>query len=200
MSLPPIPSAEPPTLWACFRSIFRKGKFSDFSGRAGRREYWGSVLYSSLLYVAISVPIIVCGIGYAAVLHTDADEGVIVGWALALMAALILLLVAVLYTFTPLTALWVRRLHDVNWSGWWIVLHMVLGTIGLVTAVAAAMSEILLLAESGPMSKLSEKLLEWKLEAIIDLNMLPANILGILLFILTILPGQKCPNRFGNPT
>lgn len=199
MSLPPIPSAEPPTLWACFRSIFRKGKFADFSGRAGRREYWGSVLYSALLYVAITVPIIVCGIGYATALHA-ADEGLIVGWALALMAALLLLLVTVLYTFTPLTALWVRRLHDVNWSGWWIVLHMVLGTIGFATAVAAGMSEILLLAENVPMSKHSEKLLEWKLDAIIDLHLLPSTLLGIILFVLTVLPGQKCPNRFGNPT
>jgi uncharacterized membrane protein YhaH (DUF805 family) len=73
--------------------------FANFKGRAQRRAYWMFFLCNFLVAV---------GIGFAA--------GVTGMKALALLSNIYALM-----TFLPSLAVGVRRMHDVNHSGWWML-------------------------------------------------------------------------------
>jgi uncharacterized membrane protein YhaH (DUF805 family) len=74
-------------------------KYAVFRGRARRREYWYFMLFSVL---AMALFEIVGG-------RTGG----------------ILLVVYALLLFLPSLAVSVRRLHDTNRSGWWLLINMV---------------------------------------------------------------------------
>ena len=75
-------------------------KYVEFSGRATRSEYWYWTLFTSL--------------GYLIALIVDAFT---TGFLVYLLFALA--------TFLPSMAVTIRRLHDVDRSGWWIHLSLV---------------------------------------------------------------------------
>ena len=78
-----------------------------FSGRASRVEYWWFVLFIVLAdIIATAVDTVVLG--------TDLEDTrpLAAIWGLA--------------TLIPSLAIGVRRLHDINKSGWWLLLWFVL--------------------------------------------------------------------------
>jgi len=81
-------------------------KYADFSGRAGRREYWMYALFYAI--VAIAVYVVFGIVGAAA-----ARDGS--GFALGGLGVTLLSLALIL----PSLAVTVRRLHDIGRSGWW---------------------------------------------------------------------------------
>lgn len=109
--LPPVPSLPPTSLWGCFVSCFKRENYARLSGRSTRREYWSFFLFSlligALLGFLTTFSGAVCGVafGSAAMLLCYVVGG------LAVLAFL-------LYTALPGLAVYVRRVHDVGWSGW----------------------------------------------------------------------------------
>jgi uncharacterized membrane protein YhaH (DUF805 family) len=93
----------PPAQSMAFTDAVKLGltKYVDFSGRARRAEYWWFTLFAFIVYVA-------------AVLL---DAAVGANSLLALVVALGLLL--------PGLALTVRRLHDTDRSGWFILIALI---------------------------------------------------------------------------
>lgn len=83
-------------------------KYGDFSGRARRKEYWLSYLINMII---ISV---LAGV-----------EGVL--WQLP-----ILTLVYALAMLVPAVAVTVRRLHDIDRSGWWFLIPLVPAVGGII--------------------------------------------------------------------
>lgn len=71
-------------------------KFADFNGRASRSEYWWWVLFNLLVSAAVSLAL---------------------GPNLASFVSVALIL--------PSIAVAVRRLHDVNRSGWFLLLGLI---------------------------------------------------------------------------
>lgn len=82
-------------------------KYVDFSGRARRSEYWYFALFNLLVSFVASI--------LDAVLGTDYDLGS--GGFISTIASLALLL--------PSLAVGVRRLHDTDRSGWWILIGLI---------------------------------------------------------------------------
>ena len=84
-------------------------KYADFNGRARRTEYWLFVLFSMVIAMVLGV------VDY--VLGTPGIIGLI--FALAILI--------------PSIAVGVRRLHDTDRSGWWLLIAFIpiLGTIAL---------------------------------------------------------------------
>lgn len=78
------------------------GKYATFQGRAIRSEYW----FFSLFYFIISM--------ISSVIAGAADG--------ALSVLPVVLLIAL---FVPSLAVSVRRLHDVDKSGWWVLIFLV---------------------------------------------------------------------------
>ncbi|MEI8611024.1 DUF805 domain-containing protein [Enterovibrio norvegicus] len=86
--------------------------YAKFSGRARRREYWGFFLIQNIVLV-------LC------VFIDIAEAGLSQFQAVDLQATLLWLAL----TLLPAIAVTVRRLHDINKSGWWwlIIVIPVLG-------------------------------------------------------------------------
>ena len=106
-SMPPNPPmlGFPESVVRCLR------KYATFRGRATRAEYWWFSLFNTLFGMVV----------YAAVQHlmgTEAADGAASIVQLAL--------------FLPMLAVGVRRLHDIDFRGWWMLLGLtVVGIIPL---------------------------------------------------------------------
>ena len=81
--------------------------YAVFSGRARRKEYWYFVLFNFLIALALAAAIGVLG----ALLHTQALSALNVLYSLAV--------------FIPTFAVTVRRLHDTDHSGWWLLIALI---------------------------------------------------------------------------
>ena len=90
------------------------GKYADFRGRAQRSEYWYFVLAYALLLAVVGV--ITFGLGGGRMIFP--------------VLGLVLLGI-----FLPSLAAQVRRLHDTNASGWWILLAFIPYLGGLIMLV-----------------------------------------------------------------
>jgi uncharacterized membrane protein YhaH (DUF805 family) len=80
--------------------------YASFSGRAGRREFWMFYLVYILIFIAISI--------VSAILPSS----------IAIVFS-ILTLVFALGMFIPTLAVSVRRLHDTDHSGWWLLISLI---------------------------------------------------------------------------
>lgn len=94
--------------WKCWISAF------DFSGRARRREFWFFVLYNTIVSVVFFVLAGVIG-------------------SVNLDLALVLTITYIGAVFFPKLSVSVRRLHDLDLSGWWVLVSFVpiIGALGL---------------------------------------------------------------------
>ena len=81
-------------------------KFADFNGRARRKEYWMFVLFSVIISVVLGV--------------IDGVAGTPSAGGYGLLGGLYVLAI-----FVPALAVTVRRLHDTNRSGWFILLGFI---------------------------------------------------------------------------
>ncbi|WP_159567754.1 DUF805 domain-containing protein [Budvicia diplopodorum] len=84
-------------------------KYADFSGRARRQEYWMFTLFNIIAVVALSV----IGSILDAVFGSDG------------VFAMIIVGIYYLGIIVPSLAVSVRRLHDTDRSGWWLLLALV---------------------------------------------------------------------------
>ena len=86
-----------------FVTVFRR--WSDFGGRSSRREFWMYGLVLLLLSVLLGILDVVL-LGQEAVLYRV--------WTLGNVFALV--------TLVPSLSVSVRRLHDIDKSGWWLLI------------------------------------------------------------------------------
>ena len=80
--------------------------YAGFSGRAGRREYWMFFLIYVLIYIALAVLAGILPSALATIFST-----LIVVFGLGLII--------------PSIAVGVRRLHDTDHSGWWMLISLI---------------------------------------------------------------------------
>ena len=99
------------SLFTYFIEAFTKN-YTNFKGRARRKEYWGFTLFYALIF---------------AILGAFAFTGI----------GVILFLVVFVVTLPPSISLAVRRLHDINLSGWFTLymLIMLIPVIGEAIAI-----------------------------------------------------------------
>lgn len=105
-------------------------QYATFSGRARRSEYWYFVLFTLLTAIAASI----VG-GIIGSLIGGAETATAIGMAFYYLACLALLI--------PGLAVSVRRLHDTDHSGWWLLA-------GLVPVIGGLAILVLTLMDSKP--------------------------------------------------
>ena len=130
-------------------------RYAEFSGRSRRKEYWMFVLLMVVLGFVAGV--------IEGALGLTGMVGGLYG-PLSLLIGLVLLV--------PGIAVGVRRLHDTNRSGWWLLIP---GIPYLLTAVLFASGNLVL---AGILS-------------------IVALIGAIILLVLFVLEGTKGPNKYG---
>lgn len=80
--------------------------YAKFDGRSSRSEYWWAYLYFIIIYVLMLVG--------------SALLGQTLGGILAIVLSLV-----ILASFIPMIAVAIRRLHDVDKSGWFYLLSFI---------------------------------------------------------------------------
>jgi uncharacterized membrane protein YhaH (DUF805 family)/cold shock CspA family protein len=110
-------------LWSYFVRTLTSN-YANFRGRARRKEYWGYVLFLTILLM------IVIGVGIA----WDNRAGSLVGEEIP-VATFVATGLFVLATLIPGIALTVRRQHDIGLSGWFYLLVLVPYVGGLIVFV-----------------------------------------------------------------
>lgn len=83
-------------------------KYAVFTGRAGRAEYWYFVLFNFLIGIAIGI--------VAAVIKSASNDVL----DLSMLGSLYSLAV-----LCPGLAVAIRRLHDTDRSGWWLLIGLI---------------------------------------------------------------------------
>lgn len=116
-----------------------KLKYANFNDRASRSEYWWFVLFSSLCGVAA----IIVGAILASIFSSPQSEAFV---AIMLIPYFILALGLIV----PTIAAVVRRLHDIDMSGWWYLGFTALSAIPFVGFIASIVLLVFLCKSGTP--------------------------------------------------
>ncbi len=180
--------------WSSFCLALRN--YARFTGRATREEFWSFQLFNFLiimvLYITIIVGVIqIIGTEVLATLQGQDEEAMEAALNQAIdaqesLTPLLLILggffsmfVWIVFTMIPHFSVLVRRLHDVGWSGKWVLLYFLLSFAMGASFSLAAMSE------SSTLAVLS-----------LVLNLV-VTVLGFTLLVLALLDSKRGPNKYG---
>lgn len=89
-------------------------QYADFNGRARRTEFWMFVLFNVLVSIVLGIVDSLLG---TASIYSD---GAMVTFSPGLLGGLYSLAVLI-----PSLAVTVRRLHDTDRSGWWVLIALI---------------------------------------------------------------------------
>ncbi len=107
-------------MYSFFRTAYREAaRFTDFDARTSRADYWTFLI----VVTAISSLLAIGGLQERGLLITE--------------LAIILLVLFTLSMILPILAVGVRRLHDIGWSGWWVLIAYI-PFIGVFPAIIVA--------------------------------------------------------------
>jgi uncharacterized membrane protein YhaH (DUF805 family) len=138
-------------------------KYATFSGRAPRAEYWWFYLATIVVQIPLSI-----------VDKALADWG-----PLSSLFSLVILL--------PWLAVSVRRLHDINRSGWWLLAFFL-----IILAIAVAAVATMGLTLDGTGSPPSGSIL-----VVLLVGVLAMFVLGVTILVFSVTPGTQGTNDYG---
>jgi uncharacterized membrane protein YhaH (DUF805 family) len=98
-----------------------KSKYATFEGRARRKEFWYFVLFYVLALIVLLIVDEITG-----TMNEEAGIGLLSG-------------IFILATLIPYLAVTVRRLHDTDRSGWWVLINLLPVIGGIVLLVFAVL-------------------------------------------------------------
>ncbi|BCA58848.1 DUF805 domain-containing protein [Sphingomonas sp. HMP6] len=153
-------------------------RYAEFSGRSRRKEYWMWILFLILANIVLSILDAVLGLGGSATTTTSSAPGAM--GAAGNLSGGLLSGVFSLAVLVPNITVAVRRLHDTDRSGWWILLPivpLVLAFGGVFAGAAAASVSSMMFA---------------------GVAFLGVFISGLLLLVWYCTEGTRGPNRFGD--
>ena len=97
-------------------------KYADFTGRARRMEFWLFWLLLIGIEIVFSILIGMVGGSMTALVDPSVGMAAMSGPAMGLWAVYGLIMLGLLI---PSLAVSMRRLHDTNRSGWWILIGLI---------------------------------------------------------------------------
>ncbi len=176
-------------------------RYVDFNGRSRRSEYWLWALFLFLVNAALSVlQFSMMGANMAAMQsasHSDAAMAANMGTGMII--GLIRLVVG-LGLILPSIAVAVRRMHDINRTGWWIVLPNTVFVIALIVVISLTGADFMKQishanANSGDTSAMMGFVFSM-LRAFMWV-LLPTLAAKVVTFVFRVTEGTRGPNRYG---
>jgi uncharacterized membrane protein YhaH (DUF805 family) len=124
-------------------------RYADFSGRSRRMEYWSFALLNFVVIMVLAiVAAVIGGVSGAFSQAESGDPSALFGFLFGGFG-----LVIVLYwlaIIVPTLAVTVRRFHDRDMSGWWVLGFFVLGIIPFVGWIASIVQLVLMFLPGTP--------------------------------------------------
>ncbi|MBC6310644.1 DUF805 domain-containing protein [Listeria sp. FSL L7-1582] len=101
--------------------------YVNFTGRSSRSAYWYVILWNAIIISIFYIFILVFTV-FTAATSSVSDATGDFAFVMTSGSTLLILVLLVLYelaTFIPMLALMIRRLHDSNKSGWFVLLSLI---------------------------------------------------------------------------
>lgn len=152
-------------------------RYAEFSGRSRRMEYWMFFLFQALVSTALMILLISVG---GAALFSGGDPTALAAAGGSFMLIMGLYGLFSLAMLIPSIAVGVRRLHDTNRTGWWLLAPLAPYILMFVAVGLSASSP-----DSGAAGILAM------------VGGLAVLALGITLLVFMFLEGTRGPNRYG---
>ena len=179
------PQGENLSLWGYFVRCITK-KYSDFSGRARRKEWWSYILFQLLIFIVPVVLFVATSVGemisdpdtmqYMSQNPDDKEyiyslmSGSVYFWAMMIVGLLL---------FVPWLAVTCRRFHDVGLS---TGLFWVVGGLTILNDVIA----LLVMIEPGVVP-----------HAVTSISKILSYLTGLVVLVVAFIPGKTGPNAYG---
>ncbi len=155
-------------------------RYAQFNGRSRRMEYWMFLLFSIIVGIVTGVIDLMLGFG-----RTSSFAGP-TGAGASFVSHGPINLITSLALFIPSLAVSVRRLHDTDRTGWWILVPIVLYGVGAMVLIGGLMSRT-----AGSIAGMGA------LAIVGGLAMFAGFIAAIVLLVFFCMPGTAGLNRFG---
>lgn len=178
-------------------------QYAKFSGRATRAEYWiATVFITFVMYAVFISGVVLVLVGSLA---PERNETLMMGGAIAMAVGTVMFVLSIL----PLTALQVRRLHDVGFSGWWVGVYLLSELVYLGVFYIFCRDSWQVLNESIEQSLMNGdttcmQTFQMAMQApaspamtALSLFNMMAQMLCLLLFIVSFFDSQRGPNKYG---
>jgi len=159
-------------------------RYADFSGRSRRMEFWMWQLAKFLVSVIIWVLFFALAGGAILTAGDDPARLMAAGGTIMLLALVVMILA--LAIFIPDLAVTVRRLHDTDRRGWWILAPLIPYLVLWVTIGTAVTS-----------GARPEEMMAGGVGIIGLICLLAVFVLVLMLLVFYFLDGTPGPNRFG---
>ncbi len=177
-------------------------RYADFNGRSRRSEYWLWALFMFLLNLVLTIIQYSIMFSSAGMMHDGAMTG---GAGAAFGAAMLINLlkfVVFLGLVVPTIAVAVRRMHDINRTGWWIVFPTVVSLIAVVVVFsvngADLFRQISELSKAGNSGDPSASLaMFFNIMRLFLWVFVPTLAAKVVTFVFRVTEGTKGPNRYG---
>ncbi len=176
-------------------------KYVQFEGRSRRSEFWYWVLFRILLGMVLGA---IAGIVLVpVVMELAANPKMDNSHAVAVMSRMFS--IYPLYTlvglglFLPTLAVTVRRLHDINRSGWWILMPFAAFIGGMILFMVVCGVTALNMAHTNGHAGESQNVaaIVTVFLSLFGCVLLPILIADVVMLIFFVTEGTKGPNRFG---
>lgn len=158
-------------------------RYAEFSGRSRRQEFWMFMLLLLIIWMVAFFGIMVMGFGALSMAGANADGSPRVAGMMGMFASMGIMAVVLgivwLALLIPTLAVQIRRLHDTDRSGWWIMIYWGPAILSWIVNFAGAANQNTSLVMLGGLCSLLTL------------------IASIVLLVFWCLPGTSGPNRFG---
>lgn len=173
-------------------------KYAEFNGRSRRSEFWFWVLFKIIVGMVLGVGTLSYLVPFLSEMR--AHPGMIMPHYFMVWPPVSLIGLALII---PSLAVAVRRLHDINRSGWWIVFPMITAIVGVtVFMVVFGIHVFQLIAAHNNGTEMSQSeglsLLLGMLGYMFLFIGLPSLVSQIVMLVFYVTEGTRGPNRFGN--
>ena len=153
-------------------------RYAEFSGRSRRKELWMWILFVIIVSIVLNLLDSALGLGGRTTADSTSGPGSL-GYSAGMRGGILTGLFS-LAILVPNLAVSVRRLHDINRTGWWVLMPVLPYGLGFVLVMIGAVSA------NAPLAMIGGGLF------------LVGAICGILLLVWYCLPGTKGPNDYGD--
>lgn len=100
------------------------GKYARFKGRARRKEFWTFTIFNSIISIILITMVLVNMVQYVSASFEDQIETMDKAVETAVIPIIILFFFTVI-TLLPSMAVTARRLHDIEYSGWYMLIYLI---------------------------------------------------------------------------